>query len=281
MPPPLSIPPDCLRPFFTEQIANYLAAGRSVNVYGKEGHGLGRLIEDLGRCCPEGVKFIPISMKSYADSYDGFIQALCDALHIREQDHLDLRTVLNRYLDSHKNYIWLCLEEFNRLSERKMDNKKVDAKGYDLNFLNYLNSLNNNQRVALLLTSQREINTQELSIGGQRVRGSRLDIAIEDIANKIPTRSKTTLIGFNPKMDFWKKDYKSKHAKTWDRRIADWELTVHIWAERIDRIFGISKTLRRINKKVALIIGGIASILLGLWNYGEQLAAWVSAFFSK
>lgn len=171
------IPPDCLRPVFTEKIARLLADGRAVNVYGQEGHGLGRLVDDLKRCCPDTVRFVRLSMRSYADSYDGFLMALYDALRIQNAEGLDLRSALNGFLDIPGNRLWLCIEYFDRLADEQVGNKAVDAQGYDLHFLNYLNSLNNRPNAALLFTSEKEIRTRELYIGGKRVRGSRLDVA--------------------------------------------------------------------------------------------------------
>lgn len=172
------IPPDCLRPAFTERVSRLLAEGRPVNVYGKEGHGLVHLVDDLKRCCPDPVQFVRLSMRSYAGSYDGFLMALCDALHIPVgAEKPDFRSTINRFLEQPGNRLWLCLEHFDRLADEQVDNKAVDAQGYDIHFLNYLNSLNNNPNVSLLLTSEHEITTRELYIGGRRVRGSRLDIA--------------------------------------------------------------------------------------------------------
>ncbi|MBL7797816.1 MAG: hypothetical protein JNJ90_15075 [Saprospiraceae bacterium] len=172
------IPPDCLRPAFTERVSRLLAEGRPVNVYGKEGHGLVHLVDDLKRYCPEPVQFVRLSMRSYAGSYDGFLMALCDALHIPTgAEKPDFRSTINRFLEQPGNRLWLCLEHFDRLADEQVDNKAVDVQGYDSHFLNYLNSLNNNPNVSLLLTSEHEIATRELYVGGKRVRGSQLDIA--------------------------------------------------------------------------------------------------------
>jgi|GEM_PF-2577082 len=173
----LAIPPDCLRPASTETIAQHLDGGLTVNVFGDEGQGLHQLVEDLKNCCPETAKFVRVSMRACAGSYDGFLEAVCTSLGIPDRAGLDFRSLLNRYLDAGSHQVWLCLEYFDRLSDEKVDNKSVDTKGYDIDFLNYLNSLHNSDKVSLLLTSKLAILGQELYIGGKRVRGSRLDIS--------------------------------------------------------------------------------------------------------
>ncbi|NUQ24254.1 MAG: hypothetical protein HUU34_09885 [Saprospiraceae bacterium] len=173
-------PKKCLRQNFTAKIAGHLRDSHSVNVFGVEKQGLKRLIEDTQATCPPNTLFIRINMKSYAHSFSGYLTALCDSLGMLDTHKADMRGVLLDYLDKHpEQKIWLCLEEFDKLSERAVDAKTVDAQGYNLDFLNHLNSFNNNPRIALFLTSSRKIDAQELYIGGQRVRGSRLDIAHE------------------------------------------------------------------------------------------------------
>ncbi len=175
--PTSDFPANCLRPTFAEKLIGWLQRGKAINVIGDEGQGMQRLHEDVAEGCPPTVRFIPLSMRSYADSYAGFLQALSDALGIERTADADIRLVLNNFLHTSSQNIWLCLEHFDRLADKQVDNKPVDDKGYDIHFLNYLNSLHNNPRVSLLVCSRREIRAQELYIGGKAVSGSRLEFS--------------------------------------------------------------------------------------------------------
>jgi hypothetical protein len=329
-------PPDsCLRPDFTGKVAQLLDKSRTVNVFGEEGHGLGRLVDDLAHCCPDEARFIRLNMKSFADSYEGFLQALGDALDVRESENRDLRTTINRFLTDTESRIWLCIENFDRLASKLTGDKSVDVEGYNIHFLNYINGLNNNPRVSLLLTSRREIATQELYIGGKRVRGSRLDIGqrlsledltfteienhlqgalpvaaskkarplkqlpffailvteiaahpepfyfLEFIAHKIPTDPATPSDELQSLMRHWKKDYAGKHSRSTDLLISDLEHDAGRWLDRASRLLGISKVIRSINTRIALILGIIGSVFWGIYQYGERLWHWLAPLFSK
>jgi len=176
MNPPTSYS-NCLRPAFTEKVIDWLERGKAINIVGDEGQGIGRLVEDLSKGCPPTVRFVRLSMRAFADSYAGFLQALADALGIQETPGEDIRLLLNNFLATGGQQLWLCLEHFDRLSEKHVDGKTVDTPGYDIHFLNYLNSLHNNSRVSLLVCSRREIRAQELYIGGKAVSGSRLEFS--------------------------------------------------------------------------------------------------------
>lgn len=174
---PSAFPNDCLRPAFTEKALGWLQRGKAVNIFGDEGKGIGRLAEDLALGCPPEARFVRLSMKSFAYSYADFLQALADALGIDKAPDADIRLLLNNFLASNNRQLWLCLEHFDRLADKEVDNKPVDDKGYDIHFLNYLNSLHNDPRVSLLVCSRREIRAQELYIGGKTVSGSRLEFS--------------------------------------------------------------------------------------------------------
>lgn len=168
---------NALRPAFTEKTLGWLAQGKTINVFGEEGQGIGRLVDDLATNCPSAVQFVRLSMRSFADSYAGFLQALADALDITLAPSADIRIVLTNFLGASKRKLWLCLEHFDRLADQQVNNKLVDTQGYDLHFLNYLNSLKNTSRVSLLVCSRREIRAQELYIGGKPVPGSKLEFS--------------------------------------------------------------------------------------------------------
>ena len=181
----MSNEPTFLRPSFTAKIATYLQKGFKVNVYSEEKQGLRQLVEDLRQSCPENTHFISLNMRSHAHSFESYLMALSDALNLRTSPQ-NLRTALVEYLDQHPGQcIQLCLENFDQLSEKQIETQKVDKQGYNLDFLNHLNSFGNNPRIALLFTSSRLLNTQELYIGGTRVRGSKIDIKYPELLPKL------------------------------------------------------------------------------------------------
>lgn len=175
--PESGFPANCLRPAFTEKVIAWLNTCKSINVFGAEGQGVQRLTEDIALGCPPAVKYIRLSMRSYADSHAGFLQALADALGLEKTNDADIRLLINNYLSTNKQNIWLCLEHFDRLADKQVDDKRVDTQGYDIHFLNYLNSLHNNPRISLLICSRLEIRAQELYIGGKTVHGSKLEFS--------------------------------------------------------------------------------------------------------
>lgn len=165
-----------LRPNFTTKIADYLSKGFKVNVYSVEKQGLIQLIEDLRQACSNNTHFISLNMNSHAHNFESYLLALGDALGLKVAPE-NMRMALIDYLDQHPNRnIQLCLENFDQLSEKSINNQKVDRQGYNIDFLNHLNSFGNNPRIALLFTSTHQLNTQELYIGGERVRGSKIDV---------------------------------------------------------------------------------------------------------
>jgi hypothetical protein len=166
---------DCLRPTFTEKVQNWLLKGQLINIYGTEAQGIHRLVDGLKQHEPEYALFLRFNMKGYADSYQDFLTAVADGLGLPTATSTDLRSLINNYLGSMPDKLWLCLEHFDRLADRQVDGKDVDRAGYDIHFLNYLNSLKNNPQVSLIICSNRMVGSQELHIGGRAVTGSRLD----------------------------------------------------------------------------------------------------------
>lgn len=168
---------NALRPVFTEKVQGWLNLGKSINIFAESGQGLPRLAENLQAACPDDARFVRINMKSCAASYAEFLQALADGLDCQKADGQDIRSMVNNALDTMPKKLWLCLEHFDRLADAQVEGKNVDTSGYDIYFLNYLNSLSNNTRVSLLVCSQLAVVAQELYIGGKRVSGSRLEFS--------------------------------------------------------------------------------------------------------
>lgn len=167
-----------LRPRFTEKVARLLQSGKTINIHGKKGQGMTRLLDDLAQCLPQDTRMVRIDMKSCAGSFEAFLATLADDLGLPDQDGRDLRTLLSRFLDSTSQKLWLCLHHFDALSRVKVDNSAVDIDGYNINFLNFLNHLRNNSRVALLVCSDKPVPVRELYIGGRPVSGSKLEFSL-------------------------------------------------------------------------------------------------------
>jgi hypothetical protein len=70
----------CLRPLFTENLLKDLQAGISLNLVGDSGQGRWRLLEDLQKCALENTIILAVNMRSYKQSYDGFVSALWQSL---------------------------------------------------------------------------------------------------------------------------------------------------------------------------------------------------------
>jgi hypothetical protein len=171
---------ETLRPRFTEQVAGYLSLLKSCNIYGSDGKGMQRLIEDLSATCPANTQFVHIPMRAYADSFSAFLMALSNALGIEADSGItDIRLLIETYLKKPEcKNIWLCLSHFDRLEAATVDAKTVDVDGYNLNFLNYLNAISSNpNKIGLLVCSDKQVKTVELYIGGSLVRGSRLEFS--------------------------------------------------------------------------------------------------------
>lgn len=166
----------CLRPNLTANIHDLLADSKKINLYGSDGQGLTRLVEDLAKIAPDNKHFIRLSMRSYADSYVGFMNALQKALGV-QSSCTDFAAAILAYMDKSPKGLWLVIEHFDRLTEKPTQSQTVDVKGYDRSFLDQLNSFGNNSKISLLLTSVRKIDTQELYIGGKNIRGSKLELS--------------------------------------------------------------------------------------------------------
>jgi hypothetical protein len=167
----------CLRPDFTRKVAGWLEKGYAVNIYGTEDKGIHRLVDDLGGIVPEGTRFIPLNMKGLAYSYTDFISSLASGLGLDGGTTSDVKSVISNYLSRTSGMLWLCITHFEQLAEKQVEGKPVDVSGYDIHFLNYLNSLRNTQQVALLICSNQLVKNQELYVGGQKVNGSRIEFS--------------------------------------------------------------------------------------------------------
>jgi hypothetical protein len=166
-----------LHPDFTQNVYNKLCNRQSLNVYSDKRKELKRLVEDLKILRPNEIRIIPLSMREHAPNFTAFLHALCGLLNTPVATALDFATAVNHFLDHSESNIWLILEDFDYLTEQQPAQKAVDKLGYNSDFLNHLNSLRNHAQVALLITSAKQLNTRDLYIAGEVIKGSRLELS--------------------------------------------------------------------------------------------------------
>lgn len=170
--------PFLLRPILTGELEEELRLGRLINLYGEERNGLSYTISDLEKIRPDNVIWVPINMRTCAESFGGFMQQLANGLSLPTNAPLSFREMVNRWLDNNNaaatpQKLYLCLENFDRLHDTH-----TDKEGYDIDFLNYLNGLRNTDNVGILITSAKKMNMTDIYIGGVALSGSRLDIGV-------------------------------------------------------------------------------------------------------
>lgn len=89
-----------LRADFTQTIARELKKGKSINVFGNEGHGLNHFLYDLKTLVDADTVFIRVSMRSYADHYDGFIKDIAGQLNVKNDSNTAIELLISRFVDA-------------------------------------------------------------------------------------------------------------------------------------------------------------------------------------
>lgn len=168
----------CLRPAFTQGLLKTLFAGSSVNLIGPGGSGRGRLIEDLRLCAAAERLVLQVDMKTWKESYEGFIEHLSHQFGTAGgKKPRDLGAVVERL---HKNGrgALLLLHHFDAL----LNNPDVDP-GFGVRFFDQLNSLRNqrNQRIALLCVTEAPHDQSMVFVDGKSHSGSWLDLQKEQL----------------------------------------------------------------------------------------------------
>jgi hypothetical protein len=133
----------CLRPLFTENLVKNLQAGISLNLVGDPGQGRWRLVEDLQKCALENTLILAVNMRSYKQSYDGFVGALWQPLG-ETAGGGDLGSLLTA-LENRQQQVIFWLHDFDAL----LDNPDIDPR-YNLQFTDSLNSIKNHQHWSLV-----------------------------------------------------------------------------------------------------------------------------------
>lgn len=132
----------CLRPTFTESLVKDLQEGRSLNLVGESGQGRWRLLEDVKNCHLRNTLILEVNMRSYKQSYEGFVQTLRQ--QAGETASGDLGSLLTA-LEQRSQKVVFWLHDFDAL----LDNPEIDER-YNTDFADSLNSIKNHRHWSLV-----------------------------------------------------------------------------------------------------------------------------------
>lgn len=122
-----------LRPDYTEHVYKLLQK-QSLNVYGLQGQGRGRLLEDVQALAEaDGHLLQRLDMKAYARSYEGF----CEAFKALPEQETEKK-------------VFLLLHHFDAI----LDNAALGS-GYGVDFFNLLNAFKNRGNCSLLCVTEK------------------------------------------------------------------------------------------------------------------------------
>jgi len=162
-----------LRPQFTNNIYKlYLQKGKSLNIFGKEGVGKSRFIEDLASLVEENVHFVTLNMRELRTDYAKFVDSLEEKLTL-DDDFENIETVLALFEKKQGKKV-LVIEHFEYLFEENRDDK------FNFDFFDQLNSFKNHEEVSLLILSTRNYKHFHYYKGGE-LSTSPLDIEVMEI----------------------------------------------------------------------------------------------------
>ncbi|OQW91531.1 MAG: hypothetical protein BWK78_04355 [Thiotrichaceae bacterium IS1] len=163
----------CLRPLFTENLLKDLQAGISLNLVGDHGQGRWRLLEDLQRCALEKPLILAVNMRSYKQSYDGFVSALWQPLG-ETAGGGDLGSLLTA-LEKRQQQVIFWLHDFDAL----LDNPDIDQR-YNMDFMGSLNSIKNHYHWSLVCVTSKSYRKYVIIIEGQ-TKVSPLELTAETL----------------------------------------------------------------------------------------------------
>ncbi|OQW94048.1 MAG: hypothetical protein BWK79_07945 [Beggiatoa sp. IS2] len=149
----------CLRPVFTESLVKDLQEGRSLNLVGENGQGRWRLLEDVEKCHLRNTLILAINMKSYKQSYDGFVQALWQ--QAGETAGSDLGSLLT-VLEQQPQKIVFWLHDFDAL----LDNPDIDER-YNTNFTDSVNSIKTHHQWSLVCVTNQSYRKYIFIVNGK------------------------------------------------------------------------------------------------------------------
>jgi len=189
-----------LRPEYTRYLFNQLQKN-SLNIYAPHGQGQLRLLEDLQQLAQvEGDWVFLIKMKSYAESYSGFVQALAKQLivfmpEIEPKKLLSLADIfaILESVEAPQRRLFL-LHDFDAL----LDNPQIDP-AYNVDFFNSLNALKN-QGHRLVCITERSHNKSQVFVGG-KAHSSWLDLKSRELPHLTYEEVKQELLSLSFKAD--------------------------------------------------------------------------------
>ncbi len=167
-----------LRPAFTEKIAKNLFLQRtSVNLYGEDGTGKRRVVEDLQKAL-RNIGFdeytpIVVDFKNFAHKYGGMLREIHHQLGGKGEMHTHFRDFFKDIEQQNRWYI-LVLAHFDAV----LDNPKVDPY-FNPQFFDDLNHLKNKRNVALVVHTQQPHRGSFVFVEGKAYSNSWLNLKME------------------------------------------------------------------------------------------------------
>ncbi len=192
-----------LRNTFTTNIyKNTVLESKSINIFGVDGIGKSRFIEDLLSIIEiNEVKVVSIDIRIFRNTYDDFINQIKKKLKLR-RDFLSFSEILDSFTSNHSKVL-LIIDNFEDLYKDNIDTK------FNFDFFNELNSFKNRDNSSLIIvstknythynfyhnnelsTSPLDLTTKEMNplttknIEDELKRRFELDIAYNKLANMI------------------------------------------------------------------------------------------------
>jgi len=168
----------CLRPLFTKNVVRDLQKYRSLNVYGKNGLGCGRLMRDIQKYpWDSNTKTLLVNMKTCQESYSAFLQTLWQQFAGQGETPTDLGRLMTEFEKSNKTII-LLLHHFDSL----LDNPNVHQE-FNQQFFDNLNAIRNKPLMSLICVTEQPHTQSVIFIGDATQRGSWLELEQKELAN--------------------------------------------------------------------------------------------------
>ena len=162
-----------LRPNFTKNIhQHYIQKGKSLNIFGTNGVGKSRFIEDLKLLIDKDTHFVSLNMRELRTDYIKFTQKLKKELGI-EGDFETIELVLAEFAKNRGKKV-LVIDHFEYLFEENHD------KAFNFDFFDQLNSFKNDNSVSLVILSTRNYQHYHFYKGVEQTT-SPLDIEVMEI----------------------------------------------------------------------------------------------------
>ena len=130
-----------------------LDRGDSLNIYGEQGIGKSRLLDDLRGAAPARTLVVSVSIRGYQYSYAGFCRAVWAEARCEGDPPPTFGGVVDA-LSRNQERIFLFIDHFQSI----LSNPDIDP-AYDQRFIDTLNAVKNTPNMSLLLVSGYPINT--------------------------------------------------------------------------------------------------------------------------